>query len=55
MMRLNKELLGDNLLEALKRLTFSLSKASTVYIILAQVSLNNILLYVMIVHLRIGV
>jgi hypothetical protein len=55
MPRLDKELLGDNLREALKKLTFPLSKASTECIILLLVSLYNIYFMFMIVHLRVGV
>jgi hypothetical protein len=55
MPRLSKELLGDNLREALKKLTFSLNKASTECIILPYVSHYNIHFIFMIVHLRIGV
>jgi hypothetical protein len=52
MLRLSKELLGDNLHEALKKLTLSLSKASTVCIIFAYVSLNNIYFMYMIMLLK---
>jgi hypothetical protein len=47
--------LGDNLREALKKLTLSLNKASIICIILAYVSLNNIYFMYIIVHLYIGV
>jgi hypothetical protein len=52
---LSKELLGDNLREALKKLTFSLIKASTECIILLYVSLYNIYFIFMIVHLYVRV
>jgi hypothetical protein len=54
MPRLSKEILGDNIHEALKKLTFHLSKVSTECIILPYVSLCNIYFMFMIVHLRIG-
>jgi hypothetical protein len=56
MLSSSKELLGDNLREALKKLTLSLSKASTdSMILLIGLSLYNIYFMLMIVHLCVGV
>jgi hypothetical protein len=55
MPRLKKELLGDNFRKALKKLIFSLNKASTECIILLYVSLSNIYFIFLIVHLHIVV
>jgi hypothetical protein len=53
---LSRELLGYNLHEALKKQTFSLSKASTECIILLiSLSFYNIYFMFMIVHLCVGI
>jgi hypothetical protein len=50
------ELLGDNICEALKKLTFFLNKVSTdCIILLIGLSLYNIYFIFMIVHLCVGV
>jgi hypothetical protein len=52
---LEQGVVGDNLRDALKKLIFPLSKASTECIILLYVSFYNIYFMFMIVHLRVGV